>query len=101
VERGKHSLLGICHFNFWQVECSFSNQFANRFRVSRIALPASCGAHHLVPVIDGWPAVAVVGLMQKTFDAIAPQKIIDEFVAVQDDKPAARADALWKSLGRR
>jgi hypothetical protein len=44
-------------------------------------------------------AVAVVELMQKTFDAIAPKKIIDEFVKVQDEKPAARADAMWESLG--
>lgn len=44
-------------------------------------------------------AVAVVELMQKTFDTIAPQKIIDEFVKVQNEKPAARADALWEVLG--
>jgi hypothetical protein len=53
------------------------------------------------PLVTGGhaAAVAVVELMQKTFDAIAPQKIVDEFVKVQDDKPAARADALWSSLG--
>jgi hypothetical protein len=44
-------------------------------------------------------AVAVVNLMQDTFNTIAPQKIIDEYVAVLDDKPAARADALWEVLG--
>lgn len=45
-------------------------------------------------------AFAVVELMQKTFDAIAPQKIIHEYVKAKDDKPAARADALWKKLGK-
>jgi hypothetical protein len=44
-------------------------------------------------------AVAVVGLMQTTFKAIAPKEIIDEFVKVQDQKPAARADAMWEALG--
>ncbi len=45
-------------------------------------------------------AVAVVDLMQKTFQAIAPKDIVDEFVKVQDQKPAARADAMWKVLGQ-
>ncbi|HEY7246758.1 MAG TPA: hypothetical protein VH678_23030 [Xanthobacteraceae bacterium] len=45
-------------------------------------------------------AVAVVDLMQKTFQAIAPKAIIDKFVKVQDQKPAARADAMWKVLGQ-
>lgn len=45
-------------------------------------------------------AVAVVELMQKTFAAISPKKIIDEFVKVQDEKPAARADAMWERLGQ-
>jgi hypothetical protein len=52
------------------------------------------------PVVGGHAAaVAVVELMQKTFDAIAPKKILDEFVKVQDEKPAERADAMWESLG--
>jgi hypothetical protein len=37
--------------------------------------------------------------MQQTFSAIAPKDIIAEFVKVQDQKPAARADALWDALG--
>jgi hypothetical protein len=37
--------------------------------------------------------------MQQTFSAIAPKDIIAEFVEVQDQKPAARADALWGALG--
>jgi len=59
-------------------------------------------AHNAKPplVTGGRPAaVAVVELMQKTFDAIAPHKIIEEFVKVEDEQPAARADDLWKSLG--
>jgi hypothetical protein len=44
-------------------------------------------------------AVAVVNLMQQTFRAIAPKDIIAEFVKVQDQKPAQRADAMWRSLG--
>jgi hypothetical protein len=53
------------------------------------------------PLVTGGheAAVAVVELMQSTFAAIAPEKIIDEFVKVGDDKPAAQADALWESLG--
>lgn len=45
-------------------------------------------------------AVAVVNLMQQTFNAIAPKDIIAEFVKVEDQKPAARADALWDVLGQ-
>jgi hypothetical protein len=37
--------------------------------------------------------------MQQPFSAIAPKDIIAEFVEVQDQKPAARADALWGALG--
>jgi hypothetical protein len=37
--------------------------------------------------------------MQQTSSAIAPKDIIAEFVKVQDQKPAARADALWDALG--
>jgi hypothetical protein len=44
-------------------------------------------------------AVAVVNLMQQTFNTIAPKDIIAEFVKVQDQKPAVRADAMWRSLG--
>jgi hypothetical protein len=44
-------------------------------------------------------AVAVVNLMQQTFSAIPPKDIVAEFVKVQDQKPAQRADAMWRSLG--
>ena len=44
-------------------------------------------------------AVAVVSLMQQTFNTIAPKDIIADFVKVQDQKPAARAAALWDALG--
>jgi hypothetical protein len=44
-------------------------------------------------------AVRVIELMQKTFDTLSPDDIIDEFVKTEDDKPAARADALWETLG--
>ncbi len=45
-------------------------------------------------------ATAVVNLMQQTFKAIAPKDIVADYVKVQTDKPAAQADALWKSLGQ-
>jgi hypothetical protein len=46
-------------------------------------------------------AVSVVNLMQKTFAAIAPAEIIDTFVPLMDEKPAARATAMWAKLGER
>jgi hypothetical protein len=53
-----------------------------------------------LPVRGGHAAaVAVVNLMQKTFQAIAPNDIIDEFIKVEHQKPAARADAMWTALG--
>lgn len=44
-------------------------------------------------------AVAVVNLMQQTFAAVAPKDIIAEFLKADGQKPAARADAMWKVLG--
>jgi hypothetical protein len=44
-------------------------------------------------------AVAVVSLMQKTFAAIAPADIINEYVKSDGSKPAPRADELWKKFG--
>lgn len=44
-------------------------------------------------------AVAVVNLMQQTFKTISPEEIIAEYVKAGDEKPAARADALWESFG--
>ena len=46
-------------------------------------------------------AVSVVNLMQKTFGAIAPAEIIDTFVPLMGEKPAARAMGLWAKLGDR
>lgn len=46
-------------------------------------------------------AVGVVQLMQKTFAAISPREIIDTFVPLQEEKPAARAKAMWQKLGER
>jgi hypothetical protein len=46
-------------------------------------------------------AVGVVQLMQKTFAAISPREIIDTFVPIQEEKPAARAKAMWQKLGER
>lgn len=56
---------------------------------------------HLPALVTGShdAAVAVVNLMQQTFKAIAPKDIVSDFVKVRDQKPAAQADALWKSLG--
>jgi hypothetical protein len=44
-------------------------------------------------------AVAVVNLMQKTFDAIAPADIVNAYVKSEGSKPAPRAEALWKKFG--
>ena len=46
-------------------------------------------------------AVSVVGLMQKTFAAISPREIIDTYVPLESEKPAARAAAMWTKLGAR
>src|SRR5262249_26981820 len=53
------------------------------------------------PLVSGGhqAAVAVVNLMQQTFKAIAPKDIIADYIKVQDEKPAARADAMWDNLG--
>ncbi len=53
------------------------------------------------PLVTGGhsAAVAVVELMQKTFAAVAPADLIDQYVKSEASKPAARADALWKKFG--
>ncbi len=57
-------------------------------------------ARQPAPVSGGHDAaVAVVNLMQQTFKTISPKDIVAEFVRVQDQKPAPRADAMWRSLG--
>jgi len=55
------------------------------------------------PLVKGGHAgaVAVVDLMQQTFEAIPPREIISEFLKVEHEKPAARADAMWGALGDR
>lgn len=47
-------------------------------------------------------AVAVVALMRDTFANTPPEKIVRRFQALKDrgEKPAAIADALWKSFGQ-
>jgi hypothetical protein len=44
-------------------------------------------------------AVAVVDLMQKTFDTINPKDIVDAFLAVKDQTPRAISDELWNKFG--
>jgi hypothetical protein len=53
------------------------------------------------PLVTGGhgAAVAVVELMRKTFAAVAPADLIDQYVKSDGSKPAARADALWKKFG--
>jgi len=52
------------------------------------------------PVKGGYGAAcAVVGLMQQTFEKIKPMAIVDAYIAVESEKPAQRADALWASFG--
>jgi hypothetical protein len=53
------------------------------------------------PLVTGGhgAAVAVVELMQKTFAAVAPADLIDQYVKTDGTKPTARADALWKKFG--
>jgi hypothetical protein len=45
-------------------------------------------------------AVAVVHLMQATFAKIAPMDLVNAYVKTLDEKPAARADALWQDFGK-
>ena len=54
-----------------------------------------------LPTIKGGhgAAVAVVQLMKDTFDTIQPKDIVDEFVAVKDQKPKQIAEALWAKFG--
>lgn len=54
------------------------------------------------PLVVGGHAAAtsVVGLMQKTFATLAPSKIIDTFLPVQQEKPSVRAETLWRTLGQ-
>ena len=61
------------------------------------------GASSPWPLVKGGhgAAVAIVGLMQKTFAAITPREIVDTFIGVEDEKPSARAAALWDKLGDR
>jgi hypothetical protein len=54
-------------------------------------LPAVAGGHDA--------AVAVVDLMQKTFDTINPKDIVDAFLAVKDQEPRAISDELWSKFG--
>jgi hypothetical protein len=53
------------------------------------------------PLVQGGQgaAVAVVGLMLKTFAAITPRQILEAFVPLMGDKPSARAKAMWDTLG--
>lgn len=54
----------------------------------------------LPAVADGHDAaVAVVDLVQKTFDTIAPKDIVDAFLAVKGQKPREISDALWSQFG--
>src|SRR5262249_3129728 len=55
------------------------------------------------PLVKGGhaAAVAVVDLMQQTFETIPPREIINEFLKVEDEKPAAPADAIWGGLRER
>ena len=52
-------------------------------------LPKVTGGHEA--------AVAVVELMQRTFNAIQPREILDAFLPVESEKPKPRADALWNT----
>lgn len=55
------------------------------------------------PVITGGhaAAVSVVDLMQRTFNEIPPREILEAFIPLQDQKPAARAAKMWQQLGTR
>jgi hypothetical protein len=66
------------------------------------------GIDQRIPAVNPLPlfsgghaaAVAVVQLMTRTFAAIQPQTIIDTFVPVQTEKPAAYSAVLWAKLGK-
>jgi hypothetical protein len=61
-------------------------------QLSRQTLPSNITGGHAA-------AVRVIELMQKTFDTLLPHDIIEEYLKTQDEKPAARADAMWETLG--
>lgn len=44
-------------------------------------------------------AVAVVDLMQKTFDHIKPRDIVNAYLGLMDQTPKPIADALWEQFG--
>lgn len=48
-------------------------------------------------------AVAVVELMQRTYETIPPKEIVDAYVALKEEglKPKPIADALWEAFGDR
>jgi len=84
------------------VHSSYESDMLNRHTAEIMAgVDALLAEGQRLPLIRGGQAaaVAVVELMQKTYEAIPPNKIIDEFIKIQDEKPAARADALWETLG--
>jgi hypothetical protein len=54
----------------------------------------------LRPVVGGHQAaVAVVQLMDRTFDAIKPLDIVNAYIKVEDEKPKDVAESLWKQFG--
>ena len=67
--------------------------------VQGVKAAVSSASQPLLVVGGHRAAVAVVSLMQKTFAAIAPADIINEYVKSDGSKPAPRADALWKKFG--
>jgi hypothetical protein len=56
-----------------------------------------------VPLVQGGhsAAVAVVSLMQQTFDTIQPRDIVDTYVRENDSSPKQVADALWDEFGKK
>src|SRR5262249_51295801 len=55
------------------------------------------------PSVKGGHAAAGAGgdLLQQTFATHPPPGVMSEFLKVEDEKPAARADAMWSVLGER
>lgn len=84
------------------VHSSYENDMINR-HVTEIlhGVSTTLSQISLPPLVEGGhaAAVSVVKMMQKTHKSIPPKKIIKEFMKVADEKPAARADALWENLG--
>jgi len=58
----------------------------------KVTLPSTVRGGHAA-------AVAIVGLMRKTFATIAPRQVVDAYLEVKGQPPRSVADHLWERFG--